>query len=230
MNLAKIADRFARDTATHQLTILHDDGLYRHLRFRATDSSFYWFDLITWPGKLAFVGDGDGYVFSRVQDMFQFFRGHEINPGYWAEKVVAGRNSIRRYSEDRLRQLLDDALAYYERAYPDLASKYEIARAEYDALPVDDRYPYGRAHEPHRPETVDEVRKTVSDHDDEGLLGYEDGARELLSELEQARVVSDTWEWDLHDYDWWYLWACHAVVWGIAQYDAARAQPAAVAR
>jgi hypothetical protein len=30
-----IATRFAKDTATHRMTVLHDDGLYRHLRFEA---------------------------------------------------------------------------------------------------------------------------------------------------------------------------------------------------
>jgi hypothetical protein len=29
----KEADRFAKDTAEHAMTILHSDGLYRHLRF-----------------------------------------------------------------------------------------------------------------------------------------------------------------------------------------------------
>ena len=29
----EIAARFAKDTAEHQLLILKDDGLYRHLRF-----------------------------------------------------------------------------------------------------------------------------------------------------------------------------------------------------
>lgn len=33
-----IAARFARDTAQHEMTVLHDDGLYRHLRFQRT----YW--------------------------------------------------------------------------------------------------------------------------------------------------------------------------------------------
>ena len=31
--LTKIAERFKRETAGHQMTVLHDDGLYRHLRF-----------------------------------------------------------------------------------------------------------------------------------------------------------------------------------------------------
>ena len=46
------AEAFARDTADHQMTVLHDDGLYRHLRFirmaeqedgTRKPTSFYWY-------------------------------------------------------------------------------------------------------------------------------------------------------------------------------------------
>jgi hypothetical protein len=30
---------------------------------------------------------------------------------------------------------------------------------------------------------------------------------------------TDTWEWDLGDWDWQFLWCCHAVQWGIGQHD-----------
>ena len=50
-------ERFAKDTATHAMTILRDDGLYRHLRFKRPNTSSYYFDIITWPGYLAITGD-----------------------------------------------------------------------------------------------------------------------------------------------------------------------------
>lgn len=34
--------RFAGDTDEHQMTVLHDDGLYRHLRFKAPTTGMYW--------------------------------------------------------------------------------------------------------------------------------------------------------------------------------------------
>src|SRR3954466_1726422 len=77
-------------TRPHEVTVLHDDGLYRHLRFRSPDHSAYWFDLITVPGCLIFRGDGDSFVFSRTEDMFGFFRSSRegsINPTYWSEKL-----------------------------------------------------------------------------------------------------------------------------------------------
>ena len=39
----------------------------------------------------------------------------------------------------------------------------------------------------------------------------------------------DAREWEFRDYDWWFVWACHAIVWGIAQYDAVKAERPAVA-
>lgn len=105
-----IRERFTAETTKHQLAVLHDDGLYRHLRFKAPGSGFYWFDLVTWPGYLSFGGDMDGYVFSRVPDMFTFFRDQRngINPHYWAEKVTDGRDRTKTYSEDRFRQLVTE--------------------------------------------------------------------------------------------------------------------------
>ncbi|MCX4543831.1 hypothetical protein [Streptomyces sp. NBC_01565] len=47
----KIAARFARETAGHEMTVLHEDGLYRHLRF-ATPKGYYAFDLVAWKHKL----------------------------------------------------------------------------------------------------------------------------------------------------------------------------------
>lgn len=222
------AERFKRDTAQHVMTVLHDDGLYRHLRFGNPGSSFYWFDIVTWPGSLAFRGDMDGgYIFSRVTDMFMFFRrngnSHGINPHYWAQKLPDCGKSVREYSDDVLKAELGLRIAEYEKGgYADLAAAYERDKAAYDAATHRQRWPYGNVKEPTPPESPDELRKLIAEYNDNGDLAHEEGARELLRELERAGVVSGTWEWDLSDWDWSFLWACHAIVWGIAQYDAAK--------
>ena len=81
--------RFATEGADHAMEIVLDDDLHRHLRFRHTGpsySGYYWFDLITVPGTLIFQGDGQSFVFSRLPDMFEFFRGKldRVDPHYWA--------------------------------------------------------------------------------------------------------------------------------------------------
>jgi hypothetical protein len=215
---------FKCDTADHQMTVLHDDGLYRHLRFSNPDRSGYWFEIVTWPGSLAVRGDvGGGYVFSRTPDMLGFFRRNGnidgINPDYWSEKLPAGSRSVREYSEDALKALIGPPLDEYEKAYPDLLATYGSAKATYDAAPSQMRWPYGTVKEPVEPTAPGDLWGRVVDYDMNGELSYEPGARGLLHELEAAGVVSDTWEWDLSDWDYSFLWFCHAIVWGIAQYD-----------
>ncbi|KDN86770.1 hypothetical protein [Kitasatospora cheerisanensis] len=97
-------ERFAADAKDHVLTVLHDDGLYRHLRARSPKTSdYYWFELITAPGTLIFRGDGESFVFARLPDMFEFFRSPSgrVNPSYWAEKLTSDRDSVKAFDEDR---------------------------------------------------------------------------------------------------------------------------------
>jgi hypothetical protein len=190
----EIAARFTRDTTNHRMTVLHDDGLYRHLHFMAPRTSEYWFDLVTWPGSLAMRGDfGDDYVFTRLTDMFEFFRdGHRwgINPHYWAEKLGGGRRSVKEYSEDLFKQLVKEDVAGAIR-YDD--APRGIGRRVYEELLTNDD------------------------------LYTEDAARAALNEFHfKGFTFDDTWEWDFHDYTTSFLWACHAIVWGIARYDRVR--------
>lgn len=66
---SEVKDRFLRDIQEHELTVIRDDGVYRHLRFQKPGTSVMYFDLITWPGHLCFTGDMGSYLFSRVRDM-----------------------------------------------------------------------------------------------------------------------------------------------------------------
>ena len=71
---AKTYADFVEQTKDHDLVILHDDGLYRHLRVQAPGTRMWSWDVTTWPGRLATSGDiADGHVFSREPDMLQFF-------------------------------------------------------------------------------------------------------------------------------------------------------------
>lgn len=74
----------------HEMRVLLDSGVHRCVRFakpggRIENS----FTLTTWPGHLCISGDRGTWVFARVHDMFEFFRGDGISAGYWAEKIVA---------------------------------------------------------------------------------------------------------------------------------------------
>lgn len=76
--------------AEHELTVLRDDSVYRHLRYRKPGSSMYWFDIHTSPGLLTITGDIGTFVFSRVPDMLSFFADstHADVP-YWQHQLLA---------------------------------------------------------------------------------------------------------------------------------------------
>lgn len=90
MNLyQKSEERFRQDTSKHEMTVMLDEGLHRHLRFKQPGTNTYCFHLVTWPGFLSIGGDVATYMFSRLPDMFRFFRDPKggINPDYWAGKI-----------------------------------------------------------------------------------------------------------------------------------------------
>ena len=68
------ADQFTSDIAQHQMQVIRDDGVSRHLRFKRPNTMCMHFDLLTWPGYLCYTGDMGTYVFRRLEDMFPFFR------------------------------------------------------------------------------------------------------------------------------------------------------------
>ena len=206
----QIAEKFARDTTEHTLTVLHDDGLYRHLRCAKPGTSIWFFEVVTWPGALVVRGDfGPARVFRRLDDMFAFFRSDagRINPTYWSEKLDGGsRASAVEHSEDVARSRITECLDEYEAdTYPHLLDRYKQR-----VIPT-------------KPTPPTRVRELVAEYDEGGDFAYPDRARDLLRELEQLGVTADTWEWDLRDWDWTFLWACHAIVWAIGQYDKAAA-------
>lgn len=190
------AARFKRETASHEMRILQDNSLYRHLMFWNPQNrgDLYRFDLITWPNNLAIRGDGPNFMFSvyPTADLFDLFKGSShngINPGYWQEKVVAGQ--VMSWSEEKFRTWLVGEAAAHEARYPGL---------------------------------LDAVGKQIL-HSDEHSTEYRGTAEYAVASFSHGDYrlrFPDPWEESFEDFSWEFLWACHAVVWGIARYDAAR--------
>ncbi|MFI8206832.1 hypothetical protein [Streptomyces sp. NPDC085937] len=232
------AARFAADTAGHQMTVLHDDGLYRHLLFRDPQHSFYWFELITTPGQLVFSGDGDSYVFRRTTDMFEFFRSGiyrdgslNINPGYWSEKLTNSRDAATSYSEKLFEAEVTETLTAVEDDYPGIAAAWaEHVASEFnteyegEALRALSEFRFGEAYL---------AKCSACDWGFEADA-YTVAAAEARSHCRKAGdkhtapvrdltfTFSDMGEMRLQDFDWWFLWACQAIVWGVARYDRVR--------
>ena len=198
-------EEFERQIATHEMTVIRDDGLHRHLRFKRPDTGMYYFDLLTWPGHLCISGDAsDALVFSRIEDMFKFFaseHGHRINPQYWAEKLlIPGRGqAVMSYSEEgylaHVREWIAEKAEEMEEDEADDAAAFKAAAREHLL--------------------------------DEEVIRHEETAREALWSFEHDGLrIYEPWEWSLREYDFRYLWSCHAIVWGIEQYRAARVSEA----
>lgn len=183
-------EKFLLDVAEHQMIIMRDAGTDRHLRFKRANTSNQYFDLITWPGVLCYHGDMGTFVFSRIEDMFEFFREYEqsgplkINLGYWAEKLraVTRHDGYEKFSSDLFKQRVME---------------------------------YAKDCGADRP-TMNVIRDEVlpKAEDGEQMAYYaaynfeHDGFR-----------LTDFYEINCREYTYYFVWCCYAIVWAIRQYD-----------
>ncbi len=188
--------QFLKDVAAHEMKILRDDGLYRHLEFHQKENSWnQWFEIVTWPGKLVVNGDMGSWTFARVEDMFSFFRharGEEfyINPSYWSEKILAESRfggPSRKFDVDTFKS---SVLSRLDDCDLDVTDKAAIKEAL----------------------------------DEEVFTGDEDESwiRRQLADFEYGDdkfSFSDTWEISGEAYTYHYLWCLYAIVWAIQSYD-----------
>ena len=195
--------RFLSDTHNHQMTIVQDNGVYRHLQFRRPDSTSYWFNIITWPGALCINGDCGTYVFSRLSDMFEFFRtdksdfnfnrngGLSINKGYWGEKLISvcPQGKYMEFSEELFDQRILEAARDYCEDWPRSKKKEFMAAVN------------------------DEVIGAGCDGQDAAY----GAARDFDFQLESP--FHDFWEGGCRQFTWHYVWCCYAIAWAVRQYD-----------
>lgn len=198
----EIAARFARETTHHVMEIRHDQGLYRHLRFAPKGSSLYWWDLITWPYNLVVNGSHGSFHFCRfgpdTEDMFVLFRDSR-----------AGKYINPQYWEEKLRA--GKAKGWSE-------SKFRSWLVE-EAAALEARYPG----------TVEAVGRQIL-NSDEHSIEYKETAEFACAQFSHGDVTlrfPNEWDLSFEEFDWQYLWQCHAVVTGVHMYDAARKAVAA---
>lgn len=105
-NEALVEATFPLDTGRHELTVLNNDGPYRHLKMRNPGSFFHWFEILTSPGMLVFSGDMKTFAFRGEDDMLAFFEtAGRATPSYLADKCVAPA-SVQEYSVDEFEKTL----------------------------------------------------------------------------------------------------------------------------
>lgn len=224
-------ERFLRDVARHQMTVLRDDGLHRHVRFKEPGNSCYHFDLITWPGYLCYTGDMGTFVFRRIDDMFEFFgrdrayhasRGRKlaINLGYWGEKLVAvdanGASSGGKAKEFDLEK--------FTRVINEYRLRWMRRGKEEGTLDKEQRR-----------ELWEQVQEEVLDRAEDGehyaqAAAYQFAFRPSSDHRSSCAPVwqfDDLFEHDFTEYTHTFVWCCYALAWGIQKYDEAKAAASA---
>lgn len=204
---------FLHDVAEHQMTVVREDGLHRHLRFKKPGTMLEHFDLITWPGYLCITGDMGTYVFNRLDDMFQFFRSDRpslsINLNYWAEKLESAdrHGEVTRFCEERFNQAVLGDLICWLRNYRDCTTKDE-RRELWDAV----------------------VSEVLGADGDSGGFRKQTAAHDFYHDVNDevgTFCFQDFWEHNVTEYSPRFVWCCYAIAWGVRQYDQSRLAPAA---
>ncbi|MER7068899.1 MULTISPECIES: hypothetical protein [unclassified Streptomyces] len=252
-----IAERFARDTANHQMTVKREDGLYRHLRFEnPKHGSFGAFELITWPYNLvAKTGWTFHFDIDATEDIFEVFRRTsfpgEINPSYWQEKVRAGRDEIEGYSDELLKQEIENAVQQwvvespapeaFERKLRDAVNEHFFGDAaeynieyESEAHRALSEFTFGKHYKATCLCGVGRRRENYSDawlwrtrHLKQAANIHPEGVDPVTIDRVEGYQFSDWHEWRLKDYTPGYLRTCHAIRRGVDLYDTARERVAA---
>jgi hypothetical protein len=195
-------ESFLRDVEKHKMTIIRDNGVDRHVRFKKPNTNEMYFDLITWDGYLTITGDMGTYVYSRLNDMFEFFRTEQrekdnnlhINVSYWSEKLQAVNSYGRRpdaplkFSPDRFKEAVRQAYKGY--------SQY-----------------CGKTPEEKR-ELREQIRNEVYHAEDE-----HESVQAIRDFHHDDFDFCDFWEYCCEEYTDRYIWTLYAIAWGIREYD-----------
>lgn len=238
---ARAAAHFAADATTHKLTVRREDGVFRHVEFTGL-AGLSRIVLITWPYNLIATGSHGTYHFERygddTEDMLNWIRGTRPNPSSWASKLVNGRDSVTEYDRDKLIAEVNERVeeAIRDDWAPDglkAAVHEQILNSgwldqEQNALSLVDEFEYGVQHQVEcscgaTPEIYDDYGKAVSNS----------RVHQGRGEAHQVRIrqiggfdFDDVADWNVRKLSYHYLWTCHAMVWAVRQYDAARAAEA----
>ena len=186
---------FLCDVKNHEMEILLNSDIYRHIRFKNPECNAYWFEIITSPNLLVINGDMGTFTFSRLHDMFNFFRMNnddfksrtenklQINLGYWAEKLNSYPEKYKEYDADQTHQILKDIIV-------DNLDDYSHVDSESEAE-----------------ELLDSL---VFDEGDQMLAQEISNCSELGGDYLECITYSPTYH---------YSWCCMAIVWAIQQFE-----------
>lgn len=217
---AEVLARFQKDVAAHEMQVVRNDGINRHLRFKKPGTGCMYFDIVTWSGILVITGDMGTSVFTRIEDMFQFFRpGRDehrdgegklfINPGYWAEKCIANDGPKEEFSTDRWAKVIKERFDQYFQSHGELSPADELEKAE--------------LWEKVQGDVIDGVEDQSSAFHAADCFDPENVTFGSLR-------FDEMWDYTLTDYRWHFIWRLYAIAYAIQQFDAWQAAAAQAAR
>ena len=214
---------FLRNVARHELQVLHDDGVYRHLLGKEPGTGNRHFNIVTFPGYLCYTGDMGAYTFCRRPDMFQFFRQMpgriwNINPSYWAEKLEATncngqyvKHGAAEWSDELFKdEILGHCKSYFESREPDEDATDED-KAKFSEMKAD---------------AMEDVESEIFCCDDMEHAGA--SAAYGFHHKESGLQFYDLFESNFTEWSHGFLWCCYAITWAIEKYDQRPAVPAAI--
>jgi hypothetical protein len=233
----KIAAHFAADAKTHKLTAHREEGLYRHIEFTGL-AGMSRIVLITWPFNLIATGSHGSYHFERygddTEDMFNWLRGVRPNPSSWASKLVNGRDSVTEYDRAKLiaevNERVDEAIRDdwapdgLKAAVHDQILNSGWLDQEQTALRMVDEFEHGVTHR------AECSCGAYADFDDySAAVCWNAMTHKGRGDQHQGRIrqtggfdFDDVADWNVRSLNYHYVWTCHAMVWAVGQYDAAR--------
>lgn len=207
---AEVLTRFQQNVSEHVMEVVRNDGIHRHLRFKKPGTGCMYFDIVTWPGILVITGDMGTSVFTRLEDMFVFFRaGHGerpegesnlfINPGYWAEKCIANDGPKDEFSKERWACVIKGRFDQYFEGYGELSPAEDLEKAE----------------------LWERVQSEVIDTAENEHSAFDASSRfEPDSVSFKSLRFEEMWDYTLTEYRWHFIWRLYAIAFAIQQFDA----------
>nr|WP_233109105.1 hypothetical protein [Streptomyces sp. 14R-10] len=195
--ITKAQEQFASEAEGAGVSVLKDDGVYRHLRIHLPRASWKWCEVVTWPGALTLNGGLGCWTFTvPEEDPLGLFRpnphSERVNPLYWEGKLAPG-SKARVYSTSRATAYIRQDVAEAADDFPGLAG--DVDSDLLDGSPCVD-------------------------------LSTEGGLRAALAAFEEMHGATyEGWRfpvesWDLKRFDPWFVLSCVVLPWAVEQYDA----------
>jgi hypothetical protein len=245
MTTSDIAAHFKADFAEATLTVRRDDGLYRHLDFSAPKTMSH-LTVVTWPYNLLVAGGHGSYHFERfgkdTEDMFAWLRGMRVNPDGWASKLVNGRDSVSEYDRSRMVAAILERVADaveddwapegLQAAVREEILDSHLLEAKDTAFHLLGEFRHGMTYRAECSCGLSEDFKGPDAYSSAGTWQFyahkADGKKHVVKVRETGGFDFDDFsDWNVEKLSYHFVYQCHAAVWAIGQYDAARKAVAA---